>query len=75
MKTFSVVPFLVSARFLAPFACITRAISLFSIAAQSSERHANEIADDRIAFSNSALVSCARSIGRPFQSLIPAEVC
>ena len=77
--------FLVSAPFLALSAQLSRsanwvsrsakrAISLFSIAAHSSERHASEIAGDRIVSVSSALLFCA-SFGRPFQSHIPAEVC
>ena len=79
MKTLSVVPYLLSARFFALFACVQQAVraqraTSLSIAAQSSERHANVIAGGRTVFANSALVSHASYL-RPFQSRIPAEVC
>jgi hypothetical protein len=75
MKTFCDVSFLLSAQFLALSAslafCAKRALSLFSIAAHSSERHASLIADDSIV---STLLSYAAFKGA-FQSQIPAEVC
>lgn len=87
MKTYSsYAPFLIAAAFLslsASFAFFAKqALSFFSIAAQSSERHANAIAGDTIVCvpsvtvgeTNFALFSCA-GFNSAFQSQIPAEVC
>jgi hypothetical protein len=80
MKTFSVVSLLLSARFFALFACIQRAVRVqraitHSIAAQSSERHANVIAGGRGVFLHSALLFSTRPCERSILSLRPAEVC
>ena len=76
MKTFSGVTFLISAQFLALSAFL--AVSVFSIAAHSSERHASLIAGERICAIDAASFCAAcpnayRSHACLSQS--PAEVC
>jgi hypothetical protein len=80
MKTLSVVPYLLSARFFALFACVQQAVraqraTSLSIAVPSSERHANVIADGRPVSMSFALNFRALPNGRFTQSPFAAEVC
>jgi len=80
MKTLSVVPFLLSARFFALFACVQQAVraqrtTSLSIAAQSSERHANVIAGGRQVSLSRALLFRVLPVERFTQSPFAAEVC